>query len=121
MSLAETWRHNTTLRDLTDADNVLQARHELRRAASTDALADWARRWGEPAMTALGQQADGEEAIEATNQEATEAEEALCRIKGRCDEADKLLETASDLVEERKHDEAIRLIGEVQALLGEAA
>lgn len=39
--------HGTTLGDLSDAENVRQAEHELSRATTDAALADWARRWGD--------------------------------------------------------------------------
>lgn len=95
--------HGTTIGDLSDEDNVRQTDHELKRATTDAALADWARRWGECAverMRAVAEiEADGEER-ERDHREAlaerdreienlTETVEAL-KIAGRavCDAFD---------------------------------
>jgi hypothetical protein len=43
----------TTLNDLSDHGNVIQARHELHRCTSLDEFAYWAKKWGDPALDAL--------------------------------------------------------------------
>lgn len=50
--------HSPTLTDLTQSDNVTQARHELNRACSSRVLSVWAEKWGGAALRAIEAHSD---------------------------------------------------------------
>lgn len=62
-----------TLTDLSIHDNLVQARHELRRATGEARLAAWADKWGEAAMDASERAVDRAE-LDQANKDANEAE-----------------------------------------------
>lgn len=103
--------HSPTLTDLDDADNQIQARHELHRARDFggDAeLAAWARKWGESALQRRGSEADGLEAerveLDDANvllgTEKTEAADAIKEVEGKLTAFLKAADELSDFLSE---------------------
>lgn len=77
--------HGTTMGDLSDIERVKDAEHELRRAATDAALADWARRWGGCALERLHHVADeefaNEDDLEGAEEECTRLETKNAEIR----------------------------------------
>lgn len=70
---------NQTIGDLTDVENLKDCAHELERAHTDAALADWTRRWGRAAIRALN---DGDQLgeLEEARKDADEAENNLTHV-----------------------------------------
>lgn len=70
-----------TERDLSDAENVTQARHELHRAQTDAALAAWARKWGDScivrAEAAVGMESDASDDLASVEKELRKAEDKI--------------------------------------------
>lgn len=82
--------HGTTMGDLSDIEHVKDAEHELRRATTDAALADWARRWGD-SWIALGHLDALETAREEVSDEIRTLEDDRNYSAGEADAAkDKL-------------------------------
>lgn len=77
--------HGQTLGDLSDEQNIQQADHELRRAITDAALADWARRWGECAVRRcrelVGKDDDAADDLREAEADALRAETKLAELE----------------------------------------
>ena len=105
--------HGTTNGDLSDEENVRQAEHELHRAETDAALADWTRRWGESAVArcyaAAGIEDGAADDLARAEADATKAEEDLAEIKQAAD-------ALVSILDEEVPDQSPKLMNAIAAL-----
>lgn len=90
-----------TLRDLSDAENVKDAAYEftLAEAKGSDALAEWARTWGQPACDALREAADDTATREAESDGPSPVEKILDAVEEVGDEVGAIGKLAGALLD----------------------